>query len=115
MKREISASPKGRAGIDRPIRVLHCPADVGGNPQNLARMERELGVDSISVVRRPSKFQYESDRSLLKVGDGYFLGEIKTWKFILFQSQTFDIVHYNFGQSLMTYVPKRTRLCPPRK
>ncbi len=113
MKREISASLRGRAGIDRPIRVLHCPADVGGNPQNLARMERELGAESISVVRRPNKFQYQSDRILFGPEDGFFRRELGTWRYCVSEMQHFDIVHYNYGQPLMACVSDEVRIWPP--
>lgn len=107
------ANWKGRPGIDRPIRVLHCPADVGGNPQNLARVERELGVESVSVVRRPNKYQYSSDRVLFEAKDGFLRRELTTWRFCLFGARNFDIVHYNYGQPLMACVSDEVRVWPP--
>ena len=104
---------KGRPGIDRPIRVLHCPTDVGGNPQNLARMECEFGTQSVSVVGQPSKFCYSSSRVLFGSGDGLFLQEAKLWGFILFEARDFDVIHYNFGRPLVAYKPGRNPLWPP--
>lgn len=112
---KTDANWKGRPGIDRPISVLHCPTDVGGNPQSIARMERELGVDSISVVRRCNKFQYESDRYLSGPDDGFLRRELETWKFILLEAKKFDIVHYNFGQPFVTYMPRNIRTWPPER
>src|SRR5690242_3548815 len=42
----------------RPLRVLHCPTDVGGHPSGLARAERELGLDSHVVAFEDSPFRY---------------------------------------------------------
>ena len=104
---------KGRPGIDRPIRVLHCPTDVGGNPQSLARMERELGLDSVSLVFRRSKFHYESDRVLFAAGDSFLRREVKIWNLIFSAVKYCDIVHYNFGQPLMSYMPRNGCVWPP--
>ena len=103
---------KGRPGIDRPIRVLHCPTDVGGNPQCLARMERELGVHSISVVLRQNKFQYESDRVLFEPDDGLLRWGIKLSDLIRTAAKDFDIIHYNFGRPLIHHMPGRKRSWP---
>ena len=103
---------KGRPGIDRPIRVLHCPTDVGGNPQCLARMERELGAHSLSVVLRRSQFQYESDRVLFEPGDGLLSGGTKIAGLIRSAATDFDIVHYNFGRPLIYYMPGSRRNWP---
>jgi hypothetical protein len=35
------------------IRVLHCPEMVAGNPQQLARAERELGIERWVVALIP--------------------------------------------------------------
>ena len=105
-------SLQGRPGIDRPIRVLHCPSDVGGNPQCLARMERELGIHSVSVVLRRSQFQYESDRVLFKPDDGLLRWGTKIGGLIRSAAMDFDIVHYNFGRPLIYYMPGRRRSWP---
>ena len=102
---ESGATSKGRAGIDRPIRVLHCPTDVGGNPQCLARMERELGAHSVSVVLRRSQFLYESDRVLFEPSDGLLRWGLELWKLMRSAARDFDIVHYNFGRPLIYYRP----------
>ena len=39
---------------DRPVAILHAPADVGGNAYGLSRAERELGLVSDVAVFRPS-------------------------------------------------------------
>ena len=102
----------GRPGIDRPIRVLHCPADVGGNPQSLARMERELGVHSVSVVLRRSHFQYEPDRILFEPDDGLLQWGLKVWELIRSAARDYDIIHYNFGRPLIYHRPGIGRSWP---
>ena len=109
---EAGGPLRGRPGIDRPIRVLHCPTDVGGNPQCLARMERELGTHSISVVLRRSQFMYESDRVLFEPGDGLLQWGTKIAGLIRSAAMDFDIVHYNFGRPLIYYMPVRRRSWP---
>ena len=52
------------------MRVLHVPAAVGGNPQGLARAEREIGLDSLSVVLDASPFGYPADFVLREPGVG---------------------------------------------
>ena len=103
---------QGRPGIDRPIRVLHCPSDVGGNPQCLARMERELGIHSASVVFRRNQFQYEYDRVLFEPDDGLLRWGTKIGGLIRSAAMDFDIVHYNFGRPLIYYMPGRRRSWP---
>ncbi len=95
----------GRPGIDRPIRILHCPTDVGGSPQRLARMERELGAHSVSVVLRPSRFQFEPDQILFEPNDGLLQWGAKMWTLIRSASRNFDIIHYNFGRPLVYFSP----------
>ena len=109
----VGATPKGQAGIDRPIRVLHCPTDVGGNPQHLARMECEFGTQSVSVVCRPSRFCYNSDRILCGSNDGLIRREIRIWRFILSEADDFDVIHYNFGRPLIAHMPGENLLWPP--
>ena len=106
---------KGRPGIDRPIRVLHCPADAGGTPQILAKMERELGTHSVSVVFRQSKFRYESDRILFGTSDGFFLRQIKVLNLVKFALKEFDIIHYNSGRPLLLHIPGKRNFWPPHQ
>ena len=105
----------GRPGVDRPVRVLHCPTDVGGNPQCLARMERELGAHSVSVVFRPSNFRYESDQVLFDGDDHFVRRGIKVWKLVYCALRDFDVVHYNFGRPLILHEPRTLEMWPVRE
>ena len=75
-------------------------------------MERELGLDSTSVVFRSNKFGYESDRVLFEPGDSYLRCRYKIWKFVLFAIKNFDVIHYNFGRPLMFGERRKQRLWP---
>lgn len=88
-------------GVDRPLRVLHAPTDVGGHASGLARAERELGVDSVSVAFDGDPFGNESDRLLYAPGDGFLARERKRWRFLRESVRSFDVVHLNFGRTLL--------------
>lgn len=88
------------------IRVLHCPHLIGGNPQGLARAERELGLDSYAVAFKQNYLQYQTDEVLFAPHDHLVVQELKRWKFLWRVLRQFDIIHFNFGESLM---PMRRR------
>lgn len=89
----------------RPIRVLHCPASVGGNPQGLARAERELGLRSRSVVFHPSKFRYPVDEVLCpptaRPAAMAVYRELSRFRLFWKALREADIVHFNFGETAM--------------
>ena len=94
----------GARSADRPLRVLHVPGATGGHPQGLARAERELGLDSRSIVFEASPFGYEADRgrararpvaSRSRAARGVPLPPARARA-----AGCYDVVHYNFGQSL---------------
>jgi hypothetical protein len=93
---------RGRAA-ERPLRVLHLPAAVGGNPQGLARAERELGLDSRSIVFEASPFGYEADE-VLGPADPTLAGrarlELARFRVLARALREADVVHCNFGQSI---------------
>jgi hypothetical protein len=92
-----------------PIRVLHCPETVGGNPGQLARAERALGLDSVSIAFDNRPFAYEVDEVLWQPGDGPLRHELKRWSLLRRALRDFDVVHFNFGSSIM---PRRVPLLP---
>jgi len=92
-----------RKGAERPLRVLHAPAAVGGHPQGLARAERELGLDSRSVVFEASPFGYEADEVVLGLAPSLAdRARLEAFRFRLLGRALarYDVVHLNFGQSL---------------
>jgi glycosyltransferase involved in cell wall biosynthesis len=91
-------------GDVRPLRVLHVPGATGGHPQGLARAERELGVDSRSLVFEASPFGYEADEVVLGLSPSLAdRARLEAYRFRVLARAlggAYDVVHYNFGQSL---------------
>jgi hypothetical protein len=82
------------------IRVLHCPTMIGGNPQGLARAERQLGLVSWAVVFTQTHFAYGSDEILWGDRPNYLLWEFRRWKLLWRAIRYFDLIHFNFGSSI---------------
>jgi len=94
------------------IRILHCPNMVGGNPCGLARAERELGLESWSVSFTQNPYGYKADEVLWSDRNGRIIREIKRWRLFLRALRDFDIVHFNFGQSIMPqWHPQNRQSC----
>ena len=86
-----------------PLRVLHCPLMVGGNPQHLARTERELGLDSHAVVFRSTVYDYPTDEVLWPQGDPLWRFEVRRWNLLWRALREADVVHFNFGMSILPH------------
>jgi hypothetical protein len=82
------------------LRVLHCPWVVGGNPTGLAAAERELGLDSTTVVFRRSPYAYSVDEVIWDDGDLGRTQELKRWSFVARALRDFDVIHFNFGSTI---------------
>lgn len=89
--------------MKRPIRVLHCPTTVAGNPQNLARAEKSLGLESRTVAFRRDRYNYQADEFLFEGGEGYWAKEMRLWGLLWRALRRYDIVHYNAGTSFMPW------------
>ena len=92
----MTRGPRGA----RPLRVLHCPSTVGGNAQQLARSERELGADSWSVAFQQSYMQYDFDEVLWSEDAGFVTQMVERAKLLRRALRDFDIVHFNFGETM---------------
>jgi glycosyltransferase involved in cell wall biosynthesis len=93
--------------IQRPIKVLHAPRDIGGNGYYLARGERDWGFDSKNMVYFKQWYGYEADFDLkMKVDDNpvYYL---RWWWTMVKVALTYDVLHFNFGSSFLSYYPNR--------
>ena len=86
-------------GLSRPLRVLHVPAAVGGHPPRLAQAERELGLESRCVTVDPPPFGYSVDEVLARGGRPG--REVRRWRLLLRAFRDADVVHFNFGSSLL--------------
>ena len=84
--------------IPQPLRVLHCPTQVGGNPYQLAKAEREIGLDSWSISYNFKSLNYKSDEVISR---NRLVYEFKRWALLKRAIKDFDIIHFNFGQSTM--------------
>lgn len=89
----------------KPLRVLHCPWIIGGNPAGLAAAERELGLESTTIVFKPSPFGYPADEVVWDDGDRVAVQELKRWRLLPRIIRDFDVIHFNFGSTL---APQRT-------
>jgi glycosyltransferase involved in cell wall biosynthesis len=85
---------------ERPIRVLHCPATVGGNPQQLARAERAVGLASRCVALYPSHFGTRPDEVLFDRDTPRMVKELRRFGLFWRAARGYDVVHFNFGRGL---------------
>lgn len=92
----MNSSPVG-------LRVLHCPTTVGGNAQNLARVERGLGVASHSVAFCQNYYRYPVDEVLWDERTGPLVQQQRCWQLLLRAWRNSDVVHYNFGSSILPW------------
>ncbi|MEP6811472.1 MAG: glycosyltransferase family 1 protein [Actinomycetota bacterium] len=76
----------------------------------LAEAERRLGLDSRCVTIDPPPYGYDADEIL---GDrGVLLRELRRWKTLIRALRDVDVVHFNFGSSLLPRLPPRHRRAP---
>jgi glycosyltransferase involved in cell wall biosynthesis len=88
--------------VGRPLRILHAPADVGGNARGLALAERELGFESDVAVFSPGPFGYLADIDLRAGADRSLpVRFARRGAFLRAAIERYDIFHFNFGQTLL--------------
>lgn len=83
-----------------PLKVLHCPTAVAGNPYGLAKSERKVGLISKSISLTPTNANHKVDELLVKKEDGFWKKLLARVKLFIIAKQDFDVVCFNFGQSL---------------
>ena len=89
------------------MRILHCPKVVLGEAPVLARLQRELGLDSTCVALMGSRLEYQADEILWSHGQNPLLLELKRWQLLLRALLRYDVIHLNFGQTFMpSYIPR---------
>lgn len=84
------------------LRVLHCPTSTGGNPQGLSSAEKQLGLASWTVVFSQNYFQYPVDEILVYQSKNRLHLEMQRWKLLYRALKDFDIIHFNFGTSILS-------------
>lgn len=83
-------------------RILHAPADVGGNARGLALAERELGLHSDVAVFAAGPFGYEADVDLdAGIDHPLHVRFARRGRFLREALDRYDVFHFNFGQTLM--------------
>lgn len=83
------------------LRVLHCPNVVGGQAPMLARSERRWGVQSRCVSFARNSFGYEGAEFPLEGVNSRPVREYRRWKLFYQALRNFDVIHFNFGSTLM--------------
>lgn len=96
------------------LRVLHCPASVGGHPQALCRMERAAGLASRNVVFGEPAFGYHADEIVRRDGWRFLTAEWRRWSLLREALRDYDVIHFNFGRTLMPYPDHMLFRCPGR-
>jgi hypothetical protein len=91
---------RGRGLPDRPLRILHCPDNVGAHPSTLARAERSIGLDSLAVSLSPSPFGYPTDRHYASETDAIWRRELSRVPMLRDALRWADVVHFNFGSTI---------------
>lgn len=83
----------------RTLKVLHCPFNFAGNPNNLANAERKIGLKSWEVTYQTSTFAYKCDE--YAGGASFLEREINRWKLFFRALLFYDVIHFNAGHSIM--------------
>ncbi len=84
-----------------PLRVLHCPTNTGAHPAGVAWGERLAGLDSHCVTLREDPFGFRADEVLAPEGTSPVRFEARRWRLLLRALRDFDVIHFNFGRSIL--------------
>lgn len=85
---------------ERKIRVFHAPTTVGGNPPNLSKSLKVLGIESTALTLVQNYYNYPVDHVLWSQEDGKFCRELKRLKAIVIELLHYDVIHFNAGTTL---------------
>lgn len=87
--------------VPEPLRVLHCPENIAGNPAAIARAERNVGLLSTAVSVGPSPLGYDIDE-ILWCPEAPAVAKVRGRLALLRRAlRDFDVVHFNFGRTIM--------------
>ena len=84
-----------------PIRVIHLPEVVGGNPGGLSQGLRNIGVTSETLATRTHPFGYPADNFILSGNESLAAIQIKKLR-ALWAVLRADVVFFNFGSTLFS-------------
>ena len=96
---------------DAPLKILHCPTSVGGNPQGLARAERALGLQSETIIIKQNYLNYSAEHETVIFQQGNALPR-GLWNLLCALYRSFfccDVVHYNAGKSFIPMWVSQTK------
>ena len=93
----------GVPGVDRPLRVTHCPVNTAGVPWQNVQALRRRGVEARLVVFERGTLHPEADWSLDRPASGLLRRQACQWRAQLKLLPQTDIFHFYFG---LTLVPK---------
>jgi len=83
------------------LKVLHLPYNVGSHPSLLSKYEAELGIRSISYNYFSSNKYTDETNTIIKEDKGILWNEYEALRFSKNNFNKFDIIHYNFGSTLL--------------
>ena len=84
------------------MKILHCPTNIGSHPSTLAQYERKIGLESDSFSYSLNvRFSDSTNYILGNKNKSTLLSEIQGWKFLVSKATKYDIIHYNFGSSII--------------
>src|SRR5215831_4776757 len=94
-------SARRSAMSEKPLRVLHAPAEIAGQASTLARALRALGVEAHSLAYNPGFPQYRPDE--LRPYDAAnplarYLGYLSS---LARHGGRYDVYHFHFGRTLV--------------
>ncbi len=89
-------------GVERPLRVTHCPVNTAGIPWANVQALRARGVDAQLVVFNRYRLHPEADLDLQRHG-GLIRQQTRQWQAFAKLAPQTDIFHFYFG---LTLVPK---------
>lgn len=82
------------------MKVLHVPTNTGGNPQGLARAERELGLDAWATTLFQNRFMMDVDEVLWPEGMTTRQRLAKQISLVHRAVREYDVIHYNNGKTI---------------
>jgi glycosyltransferase involved in cell wall biosynthesis len=85
----------------RPLRIIHCPMNVAGQPAMLAAAERRAGADSRCIVIEETLAGFPADECLIGPRTGAFARESARWRLLWRVLEKCDVAHFYFGQSCL--------------
>lgn len=105
----VSERPLVAASVSAvtPLRVLHCPWNIGGQAAALAAAEREIGLKSVSVAWKTAPFGFRPDVVALPPNSGAPRRELSRFGLLWRALGSADVVHFNLGETIFPTVSAR--------